>query len=101
MRPSPTQLIDAAKGAHSVTGGGGPKRIAVKGIGVPEGLFLQTAEVQLEITRRDGTKAEFSPRIPLPFFWTWVYRLARHLQVPLISALDPERVAFEVTIPGR
>jgi hypothetical protein len=39
--------------------------------------------------------------IPVPWLYAWGYRLARRLELPLVSAFDPERVSLDVALPPR
>jgi hypothetical protein len=101
MSFSPVRWWTGARQAHAVARGGGPVKVKVVRIGNPEGLIVPTSEVELEITRRDGSVVRMQPQIPLPFLWSWAYRLAQRLGVPLVSDLDLGRIAFELRVPGR
>jgi hypothetical protein len=73
--------------------------VRVTGISPPEGLIVPTATVSLEVDRMDGTVARVAPEVPVPWPYAWTYRLARGLGVPVVSAIDPERVRFGVPLP--
>ena len=96
---NPFRIRDAVRQIRKASGDGGPKAIRIAGISHPEGLFVPTARVTLELIGRDGRVTRFEPDLPVPFPYAWAYRIARLLHVPLVSNLDPERVKFSVPIP--
>jgi hypothetical protein len=98
---NPFRIRDAARKIRETSGGGGPKAIRLAGISRPEGWFIPTARVTIEVIAKDGTVSTFAPGLPVPFPYAWSYRLARLLHVPLISSIDPERIKAEFPIPGR
>ncbi len=98
---NPLTLKHMAEVARRVLSGGGPRVVRLSGVAEPEGLILPTAAVDLEVEARDGTVTRFKPEIPVPWPYAWGYRLARRLGLPLVSALDPERVSFDVAVPPR
>jgi hypothetical protein len=95
-------LIGRAVGQiRRVMGGGGPKLVRLVGIGQPQGLFIPTATVIIEVETKTGRKERFQPLIPVPWPYAWSYRIARKLGVPLIRDVDPEKVSFELPVPRR
>lgn len=96
---NPFALARAAVDTRRALSGGGPTAVRVTGIGPPEGLILPTSTVSLEVDRKDGTVATFAPEVPVPWPYAWGYRLARHLGVPLVADVDPERVSFGIPLP--
>jgi hypothetical protein len=98
---NPFRIRDAARDVKRVLGGGGPTKVRLLGIGPPRGVFVPTSELMIEVEARDGHTERFSPQIPIPFPYAWVYRLARRLNVPLVRSLRPEDAQLEVPVPGR
>jgi hypothetical protein len=98
---NPFRIRDAARSIREISGGGGPAAIRLAGVSRPEGWVIPTARINLEVIARDGTVAQFSPALPVPFPYAWTYRLARLLHVPLVSSVDPERLRLRLPIPGR
>lgn len=98
---NPFHLRDGIRDIRRVIRGGGPKLVRVAGVGHPEGWIVPAAAVRIEIEAKDGTTVDIDPRVPVPFPWAWAYRLSRKLGVPLVSSFDPDRVRFEVPVPGR
>lgn len=96
----PRRWWRTAKESKRVLDGGGPSHVRLRGVGRPEGWIFTFAPLRLEIEARDGTIVELEPGIPLPFPYAWAYRLADHLGVPVVSDVDPERIAFELPLPG-
>jgi hypothetical protein len=96
---NPFRIRDAARDVKRVLGGGGPKNLRL--IGPPRGVFVPTSEVMIEVEARDGRREHFRPRVPIPFPYAWVYRLARALRVPVIRSLRPEDAVFELPLRGR
>ncbi len=37
----------------------------------------------------------------MPFPYAWAWRIARLLGVPLVRSVEPDKVGFEVSVPGR
>jgi hypothetical protein len=97
---NPSTLKRAAQVGRRVISGGGPKTVRVKRVEEPEGLIVPTSSVSMEVEARDGTVTRFAPEVPVPWPYAWGYRLARRLELPLVSALDPERVRFELPLLG-
>jgi hypothetical protein len=69
-------------------------------VGRPEGLFLPSSETTVEVETVSGKVVRLTPELPVPFFYTWAYRLARRLGLPLAATLDPEDLSVEVPVPG-
>ena len=98
---NPFLIRDAVRQIRGLSSGGGPKKLRLVRVGHPEGIFIPTAEITLEIESKDGKVARFSPALPVPWPYAWSYRVARLLGVPLIRSIDPDKVSFEVAIPRR
>jgi hypothetical protein len=98
---NPIRIYNAVGDVRRVLGGGGPKLVRLVGVGPPEGIFVPTATVRIEVESKTGRKAQFEPIVPVPWPAAWAYRIARALGVPLVSDLDPERLRFEVKVPRR
>lgn len=84
-----------------IANGGGPRAVSLLRIGEPRGLILQRSEVLVEVEARNGAKVRLDPDVPLPFMLGWAVRLARLLNAPLVSAVDPESFSFSVRLPNR
>jgi hypothetical protein len=65
----------------------------------PGGLVLPSSETTVEVEAVSGKVLRLSPEFPVPFFHAWGYRLARRLDLPLASTLDPEDLSFELPVP--
>ena len=98
---NPFRIRKAVQRIRETTAGGGPAAVRLTGVGVPHGWLIPSSTVRLEVRARDGTITRFEPEVPVPFPYAWAYRVARGLGVPLVSSFDPERLSFEVGIPGR
>lgn len=98
---NPFRIRDGVRNLCAIHKGGGPKLVRLTGIGRPEGWFVPTSEVRLEVETDDGSKVELKPVVPVPFPYAWAYRVARRLGVPLVSTLEPDDVKFSVPVPGR
>jgi hypothetical protein len=96
---NPFQLTRAARAARSALSGGGPRAVRVTGVGAPEGLILPTSTVSLEVHRKNGTVARFTPEVPVPWPYAWGYRLGRWLGLPVVSDVEPQRVRFGFPVP--
>ena len=70
-------------------------------VGHPEGWFLPTSEVVLEVKAKDGTVSCSAPAFPVPWPVAWAWRIARLLGVPLVRSIQPESVGFSVAVPRR
>lgn len=98
---NPFRIRKAVQRIREATAGGGPAALRVTGVGRPQGWLIPSSTVRLEVRARDGTITRFDPEVPVPFPYAWAYRIARGLGVPLVASFDPERLSFEVGIPGR
>ena len=98
---NPFRIRDVVRRIRDAAGGGGPKVIRLAGISDPDGWLATTSRVKLEVVGRDGRVTKFEPRVPVPFPYTWAYRIARRLGVPLVSDVDPERLRLGIPVPGR
>ena len=98
---NPFRIRAAVRAIRETSGGGGPASVRVTGITSPTGWLLPASEVLLEVTARDGSITRFAPAVPIPWAWAWAYRIARALDVPIVRALEPERLSFKLGIPGR
>jgi hypothetical protein len=96
---NPFHLRDGFLGLRQIRAGGGPRAVRVAGVGHPEGWIIPSAEVKVEIETHDGNRVSLSPRVPIPFLYAWAYRLARKLDVPLVSWVDPNDVRFSLPLP--
>ena len=97
----PIRTLRALGRTKEIVAGGGPRSVRVKRVGRPTGWILPVVESTIEIEARDGTVVELHPALPVPFAAAWAERLARGLNVPLVRDLDPEKIGFEVSLPGR
>jgi hypothetical protein len=86
-------------GLRDIATGGGPKIISLVRVGEPRGLLVPRSELTVEIEARNGTKVQLDPTVPMPFVLGWTVRLARTLNAPLVSAVDPESLSFSVRLP--
>lgn len=87
---NPCRIRSAVSRARSVAEGGGPSLVRLARIREPHGLLLPTAEIDVDIEKKDGSVESFTAQIPVPWPAAWSYRLTRALNVPVVSALQPE-----------
>jgi hypothetical protein len=81
--------------------GSDPKLVRVVGVGHPEGWFLPTSTIEIEVIGKNNRKERFCPLIPVPWPYAWAWRIARRLGVPLVRSIEPEQLGFELPVPGR
>jgi hypothetical protein len=96
---NPFHLRDGIRGLRRIAAGGGPKSVRVAGIGHPEGWIVPTSEVKVEIETHSGSRVKLDPRVPIPFLYAWAYKLARRLDVPVVSWVEPGDVRFSLPLP--
>src|SRR5689334_16404192 len=98
---NPMKLAQGAGKLKSLSSGGGPKSIRLKGIGQPHGVFLPRVPVSLEIVGRNGAITAFEPELPIGLYLGFGYRLGRLFRLPVIKDADPGVISGEFRIPGR
>jgi hypothetical protein len=98
---NPFRIRDAIRDIRRVFGSGGPKLVRVVSVGHPEGWIVPISTVTIEVEGKNGRKERFCPEIPVPFPYAWAWRIARRLGVPLVRSVEPEKLSFEVPVPGR
>ncbi len=98
--PGPRQIRHTFADARRLRREGGPARVRLERLERPRGWVLPTSEATVEIEARSGARIRLTPELPVPWPYAWGYRLARRLNLPLASTLDPEDLAFSVPIPG-
>jgi hypothetical protein len=81
--------------------GADPKLVRVVGVGHPEGWFIPTSTIEIEVQGKNGRKERFCPMIPIPWPYAWAWRIARLLKVPIVRSVEPETLGFSVPVPGR
>jgi hypothetical protein len=86
-------------GLRDVARGGGPKVVRLVRVGEPRGLLVPRSELIIEIEARNGATVRLDPTVPMPFVLGWTVRLARMLNAPLVSAVDPESFSFSLRLP--
>jgi len=97
----PIQTLKALARTREIIAGGGPRRIRVKHLTRPSGWILPVVEAAIEIEAKDGTVVDLHPVMPVPFALAWGERLAKSLGIPVVRDFDPEKIAFELSVPGR
>jgi hypothetical protein len=98
--PSPKQVRDTWRGVRDIRRGGGPKHVRLERVGHPEGFFIPTSEVVMNVKTRSGDSVHLDVNLPVPWPYAWGYRVARKLGLPLASTLDPEDVSFGLGVPS-
>ena len=98
---NPFRIRAAVREIRRVMGAGGPKAVRLAGVDHPSGWLLPSSTVTIEVEGRDGRVETFCPEVPVPFPYAWAWRIARALRVPLVRSLEPERIGFELPVPGR
>ena len=99
---NPMKLAQGAGKLKSLSSGGGPKSIRLKGIGQPHGIFLPRVPVSLEIVGRNGHATTFEPELPIGLYLGYGYRLGRLLPPAGHQATSTRaRSRGEFRIPGR
>jgi hypothetical protein len=96
----PRNFIGGIRDARKILRGGGPRYVILAGIGQPDGWLIPTSEIRFKVEARDGTTVELTPHLPVPFSFAWAYRFAHRIGVPLVSDIDPNRIHFQVNVPG-
>jgi len=81
--------------------GANPKLVRVVGVGHPEGWFVPTSTIEIEVIGRNNRKERFAPIVPIPWPYAWAWRIARLLKVPIVRSVEPEHFGFELPVPGR
>jgi hypothetical protein len=59
-----------------------------------------TVSAVVEIETAEGRTVRREPELPVPFLYAWLYRVARHLRVPIVSNVEPSDLALDVPVPG-
>jgi hypothetical protein len=98
---NPKRLRKLYQQIKAVRAGGGPRRIKLKGLSEPRGIFVPSSQVRVEVEARDGSRRELESEVPVPWPYAWGYRLARKLNLPVVSRFDPGRLRFDLKVPGR
>ena len=98
---NPIDMARHLSDLREVARGGGPKALSLLRVGEPHGLIVPRSEVIVEVEARNGRKVRFDPEVPLPFMLGWAIRVARALNVPVISSVEPESFRFRVPVPRR
>jgi hypothetical protein len=98
---SPKRIKLALRGLRSVRRGGGPRRIKLLNLTEPKGLIVGTSMATFEVEALDGTVETIETAIPIPFLYSWGYRIGRKLHLPILRSFDPQRVHFDVKVPRR
>lgn len=89
---NPFTIRDAVADARRVADGGGPRGVHLRGIGRPEGCFLPSSTISLEVVARNGARTSFEPELPVPLPVAYGYRIARRLGVPVLAEIDPQQL---------
>lgn len=97
---NPFRIRAAARDIKRVLAGGGPRLVRLVSVGHPEGWVIPTSTVTIEVEARDGHSERFTPEVPVPFPYAWAYRIARRLGVPVVRSVEPEKLAFQLRVPG-
>jgi hypothetical protein len=98
---SPKRIKLALRGVKSVRRGGGPRRIKLLNLTDPKGLIVGTSMATFEVEALDGTVETIETAIPIPFLYSWGFRIGRKLHLPILRSLDPQKVHFDLKVPRR
>jgi hypothetical protein len=98
---SPKRIKLALRGVKSVRRGGGPRRIKLLNVTEPKGLVVGTSMATFEVEAMDGTVEVIETAIPIPFLYSWGYRIGRKLHLPILRSFDPTKVHFDLKVPRR
>lgn len=93
-------LRATARGLKRVHDEGGPERVRLVRVERPEGWILPSSAAVIDVETASGADVRVTPALPVPFVFAWAYRLARKLNVPLASDIEPEHISFTVPVPG-
>ena len=96
---NPFRIRRLVQDIRRAASGGGPKAIRIVRVGEPRGVILPSAEIEFEVVAANGTVEAFETALPVPWPYAWTYRLARRLGVPVVSAIDHDKISFEVPVP--
>jgi hypothetical protein len=94
------QLREFAGVAREVRAAGGAKRVRLVEVRRPDGLIFPVVAAVLEVDTADGKTVRHEQQLPVPFLYSWAYRLARFFRVPLVSSIEPTDLALDVPVPG-
>lgn len=94
------QLRELAGIAREVRAAGGARRVRLVEVRRPDGLVFPVVAAVLEVDTADGTTVKHEQQLPVPFLYSWAYRLARFFRVPLVSSIEPTDLAVDVRVPG-
>src|ERR1044072_2557925 len=98
---SPKGIKLALQGEMSVRRGGGPRRIKLRNLTKPKGLIVGPSMATFEVEAMDGTVETIETAIPIPFLYSWGYRIGQRLHLPILRRFDPEKVHFDLKVPRR
>jgi hypothetical protein len=98
---NPFRIRAAVRDIRRVFGDGVPKLVRLVGVDHPAGWILPSSTVTIEVEGRDGRRERFCPEIPVPFPYAWAWRIARGLRVPVVRSVEPQKLDFELPVPGR
>jgi hypothetical protein len=98
---NPILIRNVVRDVRRGAGGGGPRAVRLLGLTEPQGIFIPVTTATIELERRDGRVELFEPTLPVPFPYAWIYRVAKALRVPIVRSVDPQRIRFQVPVPGR
>jgi hypothetical protein len=98
---NPILVRNVVRDVRRGAGGGGPRAVRLLGLTEPQGIFIPVTTATIELERRDGRVERFEPTLPVPFPYAWIYRVAKALRVPIVRSVDPQRIRFQVPVPGR
>lgn len=96
----PKNLKTAWTEGRRIRAGGGPKSVTLSRVTEPQGVFLPSASVKIDVQAKDGTKASFEPEFLVPWPLAYGYRAARALNAPVVRDLDPDAVNLTLKRPG-
>jgi hypothetical protein len=94
------QFRELAGIARRVRSAGGARRLRLVEVRRPDGLLFPVVSAVLEIETADGKTVKHEQELPVPFLYSWAYRLAHLLRVPLISSVEPTDLSLDVPVPG-
>ena len=95
---NPFFIRDSVRTIRKVFADGRPRLVRVVAVGHPEGFFVPTSTIEIEVEGKNGRKERFCPLIPIPWPYAWAWRIARRLGVPLVRSVEPEHFAVDVPL---
>lgn len=84
--------------ARAIVAAGGPSSISIVEVKRPTGILATGMDAVIDVAARNGEVIRTETVIPVPFPYTWAWRVGFHLQLPVVRSLDPQRIEVELPL---